>query len=894
MSKKVKLIILALSFFGAIAAANLALAADFGVDAVNNGLAGSLNSTDPRILAGRIIQIALSFLGAIAVVIVMSAGFLWMTSNGDEEKITRAKAILKNALIGLIIILAAWGITTFVITRLMGAIGGDAGGGYSDGGKGGFSTPGIGAIGACSIDSAYPESGQQEVPRNTSIMVTFKETVKTDTLCVNGSGDTCACDKTDCTKINPEAIRIYKTDLGDACSASCPNPNGNATDVLVNVASDGKTLILTPASFLGSADGNTSYSVKLTNKVRKLDDSSMFKNCASDFASWQFTVSNKLDLIPPIVSPAGIFPLPDNSADIYKEVTPAEAASGAISVEACPQVYSEAQVISVNPKGAQVALDYHGAISKFKISVPAGAPDKAQLFDGNDTLLGIADFKEDGTAIFKDYLTITSALHPEGSLWTVDIAPEKLADTLAVNEIVYTFAASAENNNIKVPAVCDKAAQAFNIQAKLSGNPDIDVTRTGSKINISAKVAGQNGNNIALTTTNNSALAITPLSGGLDRQESNQARDKKDRPMNSAIQINFAEAINPVTISGSATEVDKYIRVVNASASSSPAGTACNNDNQCRSYNCDNNSCIGNYIGGKFMVSNGYKTLEFVSDRECGMNGCGEKIYCLPANSHLSVELVAANLKVCGSDNDCAAFSPFKTCSPTPYGYKTCQNSAGQNYPAANLSSLDGIVDAAVNSLDGARNGFADGPLNFYNDNYPATSTENLNKQDKYKWSFYINDQIMLSPPQITSISPTQGQGNISLADPIEATFNTLMMNSTLRTGSTIITSGTSTIEHKLINLRSSSPSPFGYWILNDNKDLPPLDGEPDITIAKIWHSPFAESATFKAQIGSGVKDIYQNCYKPSLGPNCPATAEQPSCCFGTPTSTLGSNGSCQ
>lgn len=896
MSKKVKLIILALSFLGAITAANLALAADFGVNAVNNGLANSLTSTDPRILVGRIIQIALGFLGAIAVVIIMYAGFIWMTSNGEEEKISKAKMILRNAVIGLIIIMSAWGITTFILTKLLGTIGGEGGGGYSGGNGGGFSVPGVGAFGACTIDSAYPESGQQDVPRNSSIMITFKEVLKTDTLCANTSGASCACNKTDCNKINPEAIRIYKSDLGDACSSSCPSisTNGNTTDVLANVSSDGKTLILTPSSFLGSANGNTPYSIKLTNKVRKLDNSSMFKNCSSDFASWQFTVSNNLDLVPPIVSPAGVFPLPDNAEDIYKEVTPAVAAAGTISVNACPQVYSAAKVISVNPKEAEVSLDYHGTISTFKVSVPAGAPDKAQLFDGNDNLLGIADFTSSGVVTFKDYLTLTSATHPEGSLWIISIEPEKLADTLAVDDTVFTFAVSGENNNIKVPTVCDKSVQAANIQAKLSGQEDIDVTRVSNKINVVAKVAGESGNNIALTTTNTSALAITPLTGGSDRQELNQPKDKKDRPMNSAIQINFDEAINPLTISGSATEVDKYIRVVNASASSSPSGTACNNDSQCRSYKCESNVCVGNYIGGKFMVSNGYKTLEFISDRECGMNGCGEKIYCLPANSHLSVELMAANLKTCNSDTDCAALSPFKTCSSTVFSYKTCQNAAGQNYPTANLSSLDGVVDAAINSFDGARNGFADGPFNFYNDNYSATSTENRNKQDKYKWSFYINDQIMLNPPQITSISPTQGQGNIGLADPIEVTFNALMMNSTLRTGSVFITNGTSTIEHKLVNLRSSSASPLGYWVLNDNKDMPPLDGEPDLTIAKIWHSPFAESSTFKAQIGSGVKDIYQNCFKPSAGPNCAATAEQPSCCFGTPTSVLGTNGNCQ
>lgn len=890
MSKKVKLIILIFGFLGVVAAANLALAADFGVQEVNTGLAGSLSTADPRVLIGRIIQIALSFLGAIAIIIIMYAGFLWTTSGGDEEKITKAKSILKNAIIGLIIILASWGITTFILSRLLEAIGG-GGGGIAPAGSG-FSSPGAGAIGSCTVESTYPANGQQDVPRNTSIMITFKEELKLDSVCINNSNTACTCNKTDCNKLNPLAVRLYKIDLGDACSNnSCPDPNSNVADILVTVPSGNKTLVLMPLNYLGSPNGNTPYAIKFTNRVKKLDDSSMFKNCNVDYAEWKFTVSNNLDLTPPLVVPAGMFPAPDNQKDIYREIAPATSAAGAITVNDRPHIYLAEKVNSISPTGAGVLLDYHGPISNFKVAVPAGAPDKAQLFDGNNNLLGIADFDQNGVAVFKDYLTFTAVNHPEGSLWEISISPEQLADTLTVNSTVYTFAAAGANNNIEVPTPYDNNVQAANIQAILSGHPDINVKLLGNKVNLTAKVAGQSGNNIIITTTNTSALAIRPFTGGADQQEFNQTQGRKDWPMNSVIQINFSEAINPITISGSASEVANYIRVVNADVASTPAGTTCSNNAQCRSYKCENNACIGDYLGGKFVVSNGYKTLEFISDVKCGVNGCGEEIYCLPANSHLVVELIAANLKICETDNDCLSFNPFKTCASTPLGYKTCQNLDSKNYPAANLDNLDGIVDAAINSFDGDRSTFADGPQDFYNDNPEA---DNTNKKDKYKWSFYINDQIMLAPPQVSLINPIQSQKSVNLADPIEIYFNTLMMNSTLRTGSVSISSGTSTIEHKLVNLRSSSPSPLGYWILSDNKDIEPLDGEPDITIAKIFHSPFAESVTYKAQVGSGVKDIYQNCYKPSVGPNCAATAEQPSCCFGMATSVLGADGNCQ
>jgi len=120
------------------------------------------------------------------------------------------------------------------------------------------------------------------------------------------------------------------------------------------------------------------------------------------------------------------------------------------------------------------------------------------------------------------------------------------------------------------------------------------------------------------------------------------------------------------------------------------------------------------------------------------------------------------------------------------------------------------------------------------------------------------------------------------------------MLNSSLATGARDINNGSTTVSHKLINLKSSSPAATGYWIGNDNIDTEPLDGEPDKTISWIKHTPFSESMSYRAQAGSGIRDIYQNCYKPSAGANCQVTATNPSCCFGVATSTLGADGNCQ
>jgi len=95
-------------------------AQDFGTEALNTGLGGTLGSSDPRMVFGRIINIALGFLGVIALGLILYAGFLWMTSGGEEEKIRRAKKTLISATIGLLIIFSSWAITSFLLQKLGG------------------------------------------------------------------------------------------------------------------------------------------------------------------------------------------------------------------------------------------------------------------------------------------------------------------------------------------------------------------------------------------------------------------------------------------------------------------------------------------------------------------------------------------------------------------------------------------------------------------------------------------------------------------------------------------------------------------------------------------------------------------------------------------------------
>ncbi|MFA6098197.1 MAG: pilin [Patescibacteria group bacterium] len=66
----------------------------------------------------RVIQWALGFLGLVAVIMVLWGGVTWMTSAGNEERVKKAKEVLKTAVIGLIIIMLSWAMVTFVFARI--------------------------------------------------------------------------------------------------------------------------------------------------------------------------------------------------------------------------------------------------------------------------------------------------------------------------------------------------------------------------------------------------------------------------------------------------------------------------------------------------------------------------------------------------------------------------------------------------------------------------------------------------------------------------------------------------------------------------------------------------------------------------------------------------------
>lgn len=98
---------------------------DTGVDVVGGATGLGGKDTDIRTTIGTIINVALGFLGVVAVVIVLIGGFKYMIAGGSDEKVGDAKKWIISGIIGLAIILSAYAITTFVIGKLLTATSGE-------------------------------------------------------------------------------------------------------------------------------------------------------------------------------------------------------------------------------------------------------------------------------------------------------------------------------------------------------------------------------------------------------------------------------------------------------------------------------------------------------------------------------------------------------------------------------------------------------------------------------------------------------------------------------------------------------------------------------------------------------------------------------------------------
>ncbi len=210
--------------------------------AAQAGFGGS----DVRLIIARLIRTVLSLTGIVLIIMLVYGGFLWMLSGGVQEKITKARGMIVNAVIGLIIILSAFVVTQFVIVSLVGATGAVSTVSDSTGG------PGVPGCPTCPVDyssSFVTESWGcletlQVVPMNAQIQILFNRTVQTDIA---------ALDDFIAVEAGSSAVAVKRVGLGQVVTvnpvgATCPSEAGD-------VFCPGTTYTVTVEEGFLSADG---------------------------------------------------------------------------------------------------------------------------------------------------------------------------------------------------------------------------------------------------------------------------------------------------------------------------------------------------------------------------------------------------------------------------------------------------------------------------------------------------------------------------------------------------------------------------------------------------------------------------------------------------------------
>ncbi len=932
-----------------------------------------------------ILRIFFGFLGVIAVALLIYAGFIWMTAQGDPAKVTKAKQIIYNTIIGLIIIFSAFAITSFLMAWLTG-IGGGGGGNGAGGIPGGMGDWSRSAIGAGPIQSVYPAPNAVNVPINTRIAVTFKVDIKPSSICDLSAGGT-FCDGN---IIKNVTICEISATSSDCLANSAFNASVYASSSVRQASpTDFKTFIFSTNNNLGNDDQqNRTFKVVLNSGIiASSTNKSVFDGLRVNYYSWAFKTNGVLDLTPPQVANLEIYPNPDNTPDAYsigsqstaglvsvtlsnftllRKETPASLngkqfngtaltgisatkESGAADI---PDDYFTLSTAGFSPSGVAAATlkftvdsNTQGKYIQF-----SDAPDAAAVLGVKFSTTGVCSGQLRCLPVINDKqvdlsgsgIMITSAgkfSDAKGSRWSFTVTPAINGDTVSLLQSSSTianfiFADDSYGDQITKSALGPdgrtilntfyytiKPADIGNISYSINainkanlglltgllntlnakaGNLLVASTTTEpTKITISAKSAGQN--NLSLVTSNPTILGIIGNLSGSPRVVSRTALPPGSKPdpyNNSVFMVSFTEAINPIN-------VGNYIKI----------------------------KINGVDVVASTTLTNQYKTLELMGTNPCGVNSCGQQMYCwvdLNTNAAVSIPatttIIAASLKYCQSGNENSAGNEWckkfgGTCNSSSDNGR-CKLAGGLYYPQAG-NVIDGITDMANNSFNGnfdkassakdllvgnAQGQSGSGAGKSGQPTYDANNyrhfdglkfsfaNDNDAYGDNFSWSFFISTQIDTAAPLLVKILPI---GDYSLGllndetfhDPVRLVFNGLMRLATLQPGwgyGENKNDADWNIRYLILKTITAGANPVGYWVNSTNLDEgdPATgqgrnDGLADYTVADLDHNPFDQAISYGPLAGSGIQSITQNCFLPGNGPiSAGANGEANNCVY--------------
>lgn len=182
-----------------------------------------------------IIRWVLGIVTLAAVGYMIYGGILWMTSTGNEQRIEKAKQVILQAAIGLVIILLAWAIVFFVVRTFTNVTTNSSGNPVCTGPSccvfdcdGSASKFDVVAINTCA-----PIPPATAVPRSSAVSFTFNSDLKTSVTAANMNPPQAITPDNDPIKLAVEHgnLKIEQC-LTDACTTFAPSPGPPAVPVV--------------------------------------------------------------------------------------------------------------------------------------------------------------------------------------------------------------------------------------------------------------------------------------------------------------------------------------------------------------------------------------------------------------------------------------------------------------------------------------------------------------------------------------------------------------------------------------------------------------------------------------------------------------------------------------
>jgi len=280
-------------------------------------------------------------------------------------------------------------------------------------------------------------------------------------------------------------------------------------------------------------------------------------------------------------------------------------------------------------------------------------------------------------------------------------------------------------------------------------------------------------------------------------------------PRNSIVQIHFNEPVDPTMVQGTYSTNTEFSNLIFGDTS----------------------------VSGTWRIANGYRSVEFISSEACGVNSCGDLMYCLPPQAAARVLARTANLTNPLSD-------------------------AEDQFVAVPFS---GVMDLAGNALDGNDNKSAQGkpPVPGEHD-MRSIAEEELDAEgfilpDHFSWTFVIDNEIDRIPPYLERTHPGIDAEGVTPSEPLHMIFSKLMRLSTLEDVFL------SEFRQDLAGIEDVAPIGFSHR----SEIIENPDG--DQTDLELKHRIFGPNGIdyyYFPQIPSTVTGVNQNCFYPGRGPD--------------------------